>query len=77
MTPDRVLDVLTTISTGTHARTIEAKDEALRRARDALMPHAPPVTQVARTTCIHDSAPCVPECTIGSRSLHGRCGRGL
>jgi hypothetical protein len=26
--------------------------------------------------CIHDSAPCVAECTA-NRSLRGRCGRGL
>lgn len=50
--------------------------DAERHIRRALHLAGDTQEPVATARCIHDSAPCSPECTI-SRALRGRCGRGL
>ena len=51
------------------------QERHLARAESMCRGMLAPATMPA-ASCIHDAAPCSPECTI-TRSLHGRCGRGL
>lgn len=58
------------------ARQSRGADQERHLARAERMCRAMLGERASAAVCIHDAAPCTPECTF-TRALHGRCGRAL